>query len=300
MYYICLDAGGTKTYAAIMDHDRNILFSVKKGPGNMAVNTEKATENITDAITACMKSGHGDSCGFIVLGIAGIEKGNSKWQFKQYLEQKFKLPALVLNDAELAFYSVLGDQNGILAIAGTGSIFLGKNNSSVQVIGGWGHLLGDEGSAYNIGIQALKVIVKEIDQGSVQTEFAKSLANEYDIFEPSRLKEFVYSSSKADIAHISLLVYRLAKTGNKHALHLLENAGCELAKQAFQLVKKLEFKSSIKIGLKGSLLEKNEIVREYFKMKLKEYSADISFLLNNDPVVIGALDAWKSNMPECE
>ncbi|MBA4603596.1 N-acetylglucosamine kinase [Thermoactinomyces mirandus] len=300
MYHIGVDAGGTKTYAAIMDHDKNILFSIKKGPGNMAINAEKASNNITDAIKACINSKYGGVSQFIVLGIAGIEKGNSKWQLKQYLEKKFKLPALVLNDAELAFYSVLGNQNGILAIAGTGSIFLGKNNSSIKVIGGWGHLLGDEGSAYHLGIQALKILIKEIDQESVQTEFAKTLANEYNILEASRLKEFVYSSSKADIAHISLLIHRLAQTGNKHALNLLENAGCELAKQAFQLVKKLEFKSSIKIGLKGSLLEKNEIVREYFKMKLKEYSADISFLLNNDPVVIGALDAWKSNMPECE
>lgn len=294
MYYIGLDAGGTKTYAAVMDHDKNILFSVKNGQGNVAVDMEEAQHNIMDAIKVCMNSGYGSKCEFIVLGVAGIEKGNSKLEFKQLVEEQFQIPTFVLNDAELALYSVLGDENGILAIAGTGSVFIGKNKSTIKIVGGWGHLLGDEGSSYDIGIQALKRLISEIEQGSIQKEFTTSLASKYQLWNPSTIKEFVYSSTKKEIAQLSLFVYQLAKNNDIDAISLLENAGYELAQQVIRLIKQLRLEPPITIVLKGSLLEKNEFIQEYVEIKLKEFSTDISLLFRNTPAVTGSLYAWKS------
>jgi N-acetylglucosamine kinase-like BadF-type ATPase len=296
MYYIGLDAGGTKTYAAVMDHDKNILFSVKNGQGNIAVDREEAQHNIMDAIKVCMNSEYGSKCEFIVLGVAGIEKGNSKLEFKQLVEEQFQIPTFVLNDAELALYSVLGDENGILAIAGTGSVFIGKNKSTIKIIGGWGHLLGDEGSSYDIGIQALKRLISKIEQGSIQKEFATSLASEYQLWTPSAIKDFVYSSTKKEIAELSLFVYQLAKNKDIDAIRLLENAGYEIAQQVIRLIKLLRLEPPITIVLKGGLLEKNEFIQKYVEIKLKEFSADMSLLFRNTPAVTGSLYAWKSQI----
>lgn len=296
MYYIGLDAGGTKTYAAVMDHDKNILFSVKNGQGNVAVDREEAQHNIMDAIKVCMNSEYGSKCEFIVLGVAGIEKGNSKLEFKQLVEEQFQIPTFVLNDAELALYSVLGDENGILAIAGTGSVFIGKNKSTIKIIGGWGHLLGDEGSSYDIGIQALKRLISEIEQGSIQKEFATSLAGEYQLWTPSAIKDFVYSSTKKEIAELSLFVHQLAKNKDIDAIRLLENAGYEIAQQVIRLIKLLRLEPPITIVLKGGLLEKNEFIQKYVEIKLKEFSTDMSLLFRNTPAVTGSLYAWKSQI----
>ncbi|MGX4671062.1 N-acetylglucosamine kinase [Cerasibacillus sp. JNUCC 74] len=296
MYYIGLDAGGTKTYAAVMDHDKNILFSVKNGQGNVAVDREEAQHNIMDAIKVCMNSEYGSKCEFIVLGVAGIEKGNSKLEFKQLVEEQFQIPTFVLNDAELALYSVLGDENGILAIAGTGSVFIGKNKSTIKIIGGWGHLLGDEGSSYDIGIQALKRLISEIEQGSIQKEFATSLAGEYQLWTPSAIKDFVYSSTKKEIAELSLFVHQLAKNKDIDAIRLLENAGYEIAQQVIRLIKLLRLEPPITIVLKGGLLEKNEFIQKYVEIKLKEFSTDMSLLFRNTPTVTGSLYAWKSQI----
>lgn len=296
MYYIGLDAGGTKTYAAVMDHDKNILFSVKNGQGNVAVDREEAQHNIMDAIKVCMNSEYGSKCEFIVLGVAGIEKGNSKLEFKQLVEEQFQIPTFVLNDAELALYSVLGDENGILAIAGTGSVFIGKNKSTIKIIGGWGHLLGDEGSSYDIGIQALKRLISEIEQGSIQKEFATSLAGEYQLWTPSAIKDFVYSSTKKEIAELSLFVHQLAKNKDIDAIRLLENAGYEIAQQVIRLTKLLRLEPPITIVLKGGLLEKNEFIQKYVEIKLKEFSTDMSLLFRNTPAVTGSLYAWKSQI----
>jgi N-acetylglucosamine kinase-like BadF-type ATPase len=291
-----LDAGGTKTYAAVMDHDKNILFSVKNGQGNVAVDREETQHNIMDAIKVCMNSEYGSKCEFIVLGVAGIEKGNSKLEFKQLVEEQFQIPTFVLNDAELALYSVLGDENGILAIAGTGSVFIGKNKSTIKIIGGWGHLLGDEGSSYDIGIQALKRLISEIEQGSIQKEFATSLAGEYQLWTPSAIKDFVYSSTKKEIAELSLFVHQLAKNKDIDAIRLLENAGYEIAQQVIRLTKLLRLEPPITIVLKGGLLEKNEFIQKYVEIKLKEFSTDMSLLFRNTPAVTGSLYAWKSQI----
>lgn len=295
MYVIGLDAGGTKTHGAVIDQVQNIHFSVETGPGNVAVDSEKAEEQIMAAIQACIKSKYGSLCKAIVLGIAGIEKGHLKSEFKTLVEQQFQLPALILNDAELALYAVLEDENGILAIAGTGSVLIGKKDSTIKMVGGWGHLLGDEGSAYHIGIQALKQLASEIEQGNIQTKLAKALATQYQLPDASAIKEFVYSSTKKEIADIALFVYRRAQD-DTDAKKLLEQAGEELAQQAIRLVKQLELETSaIPIIVKGSLLEKNEFVRHHFAEKLKQFSTGISIVCKNRPAVTGALHAWKNS-----
>jgi N-acetylglucosamine kinase-like BadF-type ATPase len=247
------------------------------------------------AIQACIKSKYGSLCKAIVLGIAGIEKGHLKSEFKTLVEQQFQLPALILNDAELALYAVLEGENGILAIAGTGSVLIGKKDSTIKMVGGWGHLLGDEGSAYHIGIQALKQLASEIEQGNIQTKLAKALATQYQLPDASAIKEFVYSSTKKEIADIALFVYRRAQD-DTDAKKLLEQAGEELAQQAIRLVKQLELETSaIPIIVKGSLLEKNEFVRHHFAEKLKQCSTGISIVCKNRPTVTGALHAWKNS-----
>lgn len=296
MYVIGLDAGGTKTHAAVIDHNKNIHFSIETGPGNVAVDSEKAKEHIMAAIQACIKSKYGSLCKTIVLGIAGIEKGHLKSEFKTAVEQHFKLPTLIINDAELALYAVLEEENGVLAIAGTGSVLIGKNDSAIKMVGGWGHLLGDEGSSYHIGIQALKQLVSEIEQGNIQNKLAKALATQYQLPDASAIKEFVYSSTKKEIADIALFVYQRAQMDDTDAKILLEQAGEELAQQAIRLVKQLGLEtSSIPIIVKGSLLEKNEFVRNHFAEKLKQFSPDISIVCKNSPAVTGALHAWKNS-----
>ncbi len=295
MYVIGLDAGGTKTHGAVIDQEQNIHFSIETGPGNVAVDSEKAKEHIMAAIQACIQSKYGSLCKAIVLGIAGIEKGHLKSEFKTLVEQHFQLPALMLNDAELALYAVLEDENGVLAIAGTGSVLIGKKDATIKMVGGWGHLLGDEGSAYHIGIQALKQLASEIEQGTIQTKLAKALATQYQLPDASAVKEFVYSSTKKEIADIALFVYRRAQD-DTDAKKLLEQAGEELAQQAIRLVKQLELEtSSIPIIVKGSLLEKNEFVRHHFAEKLKQCSTGISIVCKNRPTVTGALHAWKNS-----
>ncbi len=78
MYYIGVDAGGTKTYTAIVDQKQKIIFEYKNGPGNIAVAYDEAKTNILAGIKAALSSAYGPACKGIVIGVAGAGKGSRK------------------------------------------------------------------------------------------------------------------------------------------------------------------------------------------------------------------------------
>lgn len=293
MYLISVDAGGTKTKTAIVNKNKEILFEYVSGAGNIAVNFQQAKDNILEGIHASLASPYGTNCGAIVIGVAGAGRGSLKENLQIFLEKTVPLPFLVISDAELAYYSVFQNMSGILVIAGTGSILLTRTNNKFRTLGGWGHLLGDEGSAYDIGIQALKIMIKELEEKGIHSPFAHALAEKYDIGEESRLKEFVYSGDKAKIARIAYTVYQLAKSGDPIASALLKNAGTSLAKQVLRFIKILQIKDNVPIACKGSLLEKNEIVFQYFKETLlKDRKGQVTIVEEKTETVTGAIVAW--------
>lgn len=292
MFHIGVDAGATKTHAAIMNRNRTILYEVSTGPGNMAVDFFEAEKHIEKAIAKCLEFNGEYEYEYIVLGIAGIEKGNLKSEVAHTLKRKFALPVLVLNDAELAFYSLFQEKSGILAVAGTGSIVIGKHHEDFLVVGGWGHLVGDEGSAYDVGIQALKTLIREIDRGGVKSSLAKELVKTYQLHGTAHIKSFIYSSSKAEIAALANFVAQLADAGNGNALDILRQAGKRLSEQTSILARRLALQPPIFVGCRGSLLEKNDVVQNVFQKTLEGSFGECSLLFSEKPVITGAQSAW--------
>ncbi|MCM3054688.1 BadF/BadG/BcrA/BcrD ATPase family protein [Caldifermentibacillus hisashii] len=288
MYYIGIDAGGTKTTAAIVDKKQNILFEYTTGQGNVTVHFLEAKHNIVEAIHQCLLNSYGRSCQAIVLGVAGIGSGDKKKRLQSALEEIFSLPTLVINDAELAYFANFKNNNGILSIAGTGSVFIGKNHSHFKMIGGWGHLLGDEGSSYDIGIKSLRILARKLETNGIHSTFTEALANQYGIYNSSQLKHFVYSSDKSAIAGISLFVYQLAKRHDKEAFQLIKEAGEILSNQTIRLIKLLQLTNPIHVKCKGSLFEKNEILFKSYKESLQHYDKDIQIQIGKNAAVTGA------------
>jgi N-acetylglucosamine kinase-like BadF-type ATPase len=291
---IGIDAGGTKTYAAVINREKNILFTFKTGPGNVSVHYPEAKNNIAEAINACLSSPHGEKCNAIVAGIAGIGSGNIKRKLHKDLSKLFSLPILIINDAELSYYSMFDRKEGVLAIAGTGTVIIGRKNGVFKTVGGWGHLLGDEGSAYDIAIKSLKILATEFEQGSLTSKFSKTIADKYRLHKAELLKEYVYSSTKSGISKISSFVYEMAKKGDEKSISLFQEAGRILAHQTFRLIELLQFSDPINIGCKGSLFEKNEFLKQSFVSELQK-EHDVLFINNNTNAVIGAVPAWEEN-----
>jgi N-acetylglucosamine kinase-like BadF-type ATPase len=287
---IGIDAGGTKIQGLVLDMEKNILFQSLSGHGNPSVSFDEALSNLSSVVQQCLDQPSSDSVSHIVIGMAGGGSGNLSQRIKSELNRMTSMPIVLLNDAILAYFSLIGNQNGVLTIAGTGSICYGRNGKREETTGGWGHLIGDEGSAYHLAIEASRQIAREMDQGLSLSPLSRSLLNEMNASDARGLKGFIYSSTKGEMAQLAKVIHREAETGDESALHLLKTAGEQLASQTLALIEKLQIDTKPVIAMKGSVLEHNPVVQSVFKETISTHFSESTYIIDSTSPATGAVD----------
>lgn len=294
-YIIGVDGGGTKTEAVAYDLDGNVLDKSLTGFANLINGKEEALNNIVDAIKRLTNEyGLKDLKG-LYLGIAGAETGNNVSIIKEEINKKIGITPVVVNDGELALRAMLKGEDGILTIAGTGSIAFGiKENKSARC-GGWGHILGDEGSGYKLSIEAIKNMIYEYDNSLEKSKLTIKLMEKLNIKEVDEIIDFVYSSSKDKIAIGGPIVSMLAEEGDVLAKKILEDEARALAKTTENVYKKLGFEKC-SIGLVGGVVRKSKIFRATFEKALNENINVISFIDDDVSAAKGAYYMYKKTI----
>ncbi|CAN7498494.1 BadF/BadG/BcrA/BcrD ATPase family protein [Rossellomorea sp. LjRoot5] len=287
---IGIDAGGTKIQGLVMDMEKNILFQSLSGHGNPSVSYEEALRNLSSVVQQCLDHTASDDATHVVIGMAGGGSGNLSHRIQSELSRMTSLPIILINDATLAYFSLIGNRNGVMTIAGTGSICYGRNGTREETTGGWGHLLGDEGSAYHLAIEACKKIAGEIDFGIPLSPLSLSLMKEIGTSDVKGLKGFIYSSSKGEIARLAKVIHKEAEAGDETALTLLKTAGTQLAAQTIALIEALQIETKPVIALKGSVLEHNPVVQSTFKETISSVFMDPIFVVDSTSPATGAVD----------
>lgn len=268
-YVIGVDGGGTKTEASAYDSDGKIMLTSIKGFGNLLNNKEIALDNIVNSIKEIIDIFGTSELKGVYLGIAGSEVGENAKIISEKIKNELKIDAVIMNDAEIALKAMLKGKDGILTIAGTGSIAFGINKNLTSRCGGWGNLLGDEGSGYCISIDAIKRIIFEEEHSIAQSELTKKIMDKLEINSVDEITKFVYSSTKDEIASLASIVADLGEAGDEIASKILIDEGIELAKTVENLYKKLKFESC-SIALVGGVIRKAKVVRKAFEDYLRE------------------------------
>ena len=164
-YIIGIDGGGTKTHGALFDLDGNMVKKVHFGFSNFSVDESVSQGNIYKAIDELVDSmGKNDKLVHIELGVAGASKINNKNDYLDSLVYKYGSSVDLVTDAEIALYSVKKNRDikVIMVLGGTGSVIMINDKDSSSILGGFGHLLGDEGSSYHLSITALRNIINDV------------------------------------------------------------------------------------------------------------------------------------------
>lgn len=265
-YIIGIDAGGTKTTAQAYTPDGKLLASGVSGFGNLTVDFEKGLENIKDAIKLVENQIDG-KCTLIVLGCAGIETGDKKARALASLEKFYSCKIHVTNDAMLALYSALEGEDGILIIAGTGSIGYLKQRGEIKRFGGWGHLINDDGSGYTIVVKAIRYITYSFDTNNSETSLKKAFFEHLGISELKELIDFTYKATKGEIAALVPVVVQTAQSGDLQAYSILKWAGERLAYLAIGLCRQYNVLSP-KIAISGSVIKKVSTINDSFRAVL--------------------------------
>jgi N-acetylglucosamine kinase-like BadF-type ATPase len=152
---------------------------------------------------------------------------------------------LVVNDALIALVAGAGDAPGIVIIAGTGSIVYGRSAAGEAArAGGWGHMIGDEGSGYWIGREALAAVMRAADGRGPATDLSAEILSHFAVEDVSRLPRIVYDreAPRMAVAELGPLVQRIADAGDAVAVRILERAADELVLAAGSVASRLEMR----------------------------------------------------------
>lgn len=286
-YVIGVDCGGTKTEAESYSLDGELLASSQTGFGNLLVDYKTGMNHIQTAINTIFKKLPQADCVGITLGIAGIDSGGLKDKVYQDLVQ-FHENIHLINDGQLAHLSILKGADGITVTAGTGSVILGLQDDQWYRVGGWGHLFGDEGGAYYIAQEAIKVALAEYDLNQSPGELTLKIFEFFDVTTVFELTKKAYGLSKGDIAATAVVVAELSKT-NEQAKRIIQRAGEDLAIGITRITKKMPgISQQVEIGLNGSVVEKNQEVLQALTAKLDEENLVYELTIKQESCAKGA------------
>lgn len=301
-FVIGIDGGGTKTLAKMSGMAGNILAVSEGGSSNInsagVENVEKVIRELFDEMLE--KTGmHIEDCKAVCMGAAGAGRPDIKKIMEDIIRSTGCLGRIIVtNDAEIALYGGVGGGEGIIVISGTGSICYGRNSSGeTWRAGGWGHIIGDEGSGYDIGVKALKCIMRGFDGRSDSTLLTPAVLKHLRLNLPVDLINYVYRSGagKKEIAGIAEVVDSVFLSGDTAAEEILKESAYELFLCTKPVINKLNFiGKTVDIVVSGSVLLNNKFLFNEFSSLVKEEYPSINVgYINNEPVwgaVLIALD----------
>jgi len=289
-YIIGIDGGGTKTLGVLFNMDGKELRRVEHGFSNFSIDEDIAKTNVEMTIADLVNDLGTDREIFIQMGIAGYSKIKKSTQFIKSLEKKFDVTVDLDSDAIIALYSVKKDQdiNVIMVIGGTGSVLMVTDGEKTNLIGGFGHLLGDEGSAYHLAITALKKIIEEKESNQPYSQLSEAILKEISVIDYQDIKNFVYNSNKSDIAKLSKFIAECALNQDIDAIDLLKMEGRHLAKQTINAYNKSNHKEKVVIALRGGFLLNAPYVKETLIEELTRSLKDFEIDIHPIEPVIGA------------
>jgi len=249
-YYLGVDGGASKTAALVTDDTGRALGDGIAGPSNhLRVGIETAARNIERAVNKALVTADVASREIIwaYCGIAGADHPAHRQEVVDSLSVFFPRGNFTVdNDARIALSGAIGFGAGVVVIAGTGSVAVGRNAAGEEArAGGWGPIVGDEGSGYFIARAGLAAILRAYDGRGPATLMTELLKRDYDMA-PSDLPRFVYGQATHadDIARVGKLVIDAAEQGDAVATEVVTRAGTELAKAVLAVAQRLGLTSS--------------------------------------------------------
>lgn len=267
-YIIGIDGGGTKTLMKLADLDGNLLACCEGGPANInSLDRTAFEETLSRLMADGLKqiTGKPSDCRAICLGMAGAGRPAEKQILKEILGRLgFNETVMITDDAHIALYGGVGSEEGIILVSGTGSICYGRNSrGEVCRAGGWGYILGDEGSGYDIGLSALKHTVRGFDKREEDSLLSTMILDKLKIGSVDELVSLIYRSGEGRkiIAGLALVVDEACMSGDYYAERILKNAVSELFKSIQAVISGLNFTDiPIQVALGGSVLLKSRYI----------------------------------------
>ena len=298
-----IDGGGTSTTAWLFDLEANQLI----GCGTAGASNPKSAGAIEARMALELAKDRAfenarvplSSVRAACLGLAGVDLDADKVEIKAWT-LSWADSVQIVNDTELVIAAASDLGWGIAVISGTGSNCIGKGADGQTIrAGGWGHLIGDEGSAYGVAIEGMRKVVRWDDGRDSEPVGGSELRNALNShFQSNSSQEWIsllYEGGfdRARIASAALAVVNAAYAGSVPAMKLLDAAAEELAHAIAAVHRRLGWHTTatmqaVPLGLAGGFILNVEHIRDQLLQRLDSLGVLVLPRLVPEPVT-GAL-----------
>lgn len=274
-YFLGIDGGGSKTAFIVIDSDNQVVYKNKVGSTALdTVDDDLLRANLESGISTY--KGKVDS---IFAGIGGIASTEQIGKVKGILSQlkccKSDTIVDANNDVYNALFGGLGGEDGIILIAGTGSVSFGKYNNNYARSGGYCYQEGDAGSSYYLGKRALQHLARVIDGRMPSSDFSKDVSATINCDDYETLAEYFISANRKQVAQLSQVVTRNQK--DVFARRIIEEGVEEALSMVCAVYRKLGFPAKVPFTIIGSLGNADTLYKKMFLQRLKEELPNVEY-----------------------
>lgn len=309
-YILGVDGGATKTVVQITDLSGKVASESEYPSSNFkSVGRKIAKENLTKAVLYAIEKIDGSkkiSFKYACFGLAGndsLEDENIyreiifSSRLKDYLDPH---KTLICNDTRIGLVAGSDSKNRIIIICGTGSNCFGVNEEGREVkVNGWDYILGDEGSGYEIGIKALRALMKAHDGRGDKTLLTRTIMEDLNIKSIPELVDWTYGSVffKVKIAALASTVCKTAEMGDKVSIRILREEAMEAIKSITVVTEKLGLaKKEFDLVFVGKVFKCEKYFKSIIMRTIKEKFLKVNFKPLTEKPVQGAVKLALSNI----
>jgi glucosamine kinase len=295
--FLAIDAGGTKTRCLLADDEKILGRAVTGSIKLMRVGEAEASARLR-AMLAEVACTAGVSLADVTrtcVGLAGYTIEAVREWVRLEIADAVGGSLLLSGDEEIAFDGAFRGGPGILVVAGTGNNVMGRAaDGATYSAGGWGPVLGDEGSGYWIAQEALRAGFWARDRG-IATTLLPAIGEFWKLNSIGEIVERANARPGPDFPALTPIVVQCAEAGDELATAVLERAGAELAELIALVAVKMEEsgpQSSIGVAYIGSVLEHITLVRSSMIAALQKSAPNVHVMEGAVDALEGAL--WRA------
>lgn len=274
--FIGVDGGATNTVGVAADEEGVVrACAVTEATNYRHVGLEQAARTLEKLVAKLVHDSGEQEADGVFFGLAGIDTQRDYEVVWGALRSIPKIRSFELrNDTEILYYAATYGGPGIVAIAGTGANVYGRNSSNRSWrAGDHGHILGDQGSAYHVAVEALRAAMKSYDGRGPKTALEPKLCELYGLESLGDLPGVFYSMSQgvSEIASLAKVVVEVAEAGDPVAASILEGGARQLAEGVWAVASKLDMlEQEIVVGCGGGMFRNLELFWRPFASAVRE------------------------------
>jgi N-acetylglucosamine kinase-like BadF-type ATPase len=263
-YFLGFDGGGTHLRGCLIDESGNVLAAALHPPVSFPKLKEKIGEPVAALANELQKRGGLSGATISAAGFCstGVGRPADRELVERALdEKKIAQKIIAESDALAALTGAFGGAPGIIVIAGTGVICFGRApNGEIIRVGGWGYLLGDEGSGFAVAQAALIAALKDWDGRGAKTALRAIFEKHFAVASVELMISQIYSSDfdRGKFAELAPLVFAAADQGDAVAQEIIKNAGRGHGDLIRAALKRGHWPTPVPLALIGNLFRRRD------------------------------------------